>query len=169
MRSLEIEAAKTQGDEASIPHEASFASMNYHLDHLQPTVSDQVDAYGLPSRQTADELFRTYLTSVDESYPIIRRSFFVLQYQRFFSGLSPKPGDKWLAILNMVFAIGAKRSEFTRPNIPNTIDHRVYFSRASALSAGERSLYDHADLQQVQLETLTALYFLTVAQVNRYV
>lgn len=145
------------------------ASSSYFLDDLNIAVRTQVDAYEVPSRETAGKLFNAYLTSVHPSFPIIGISTFVSQYQLFFSQPSVKPGNKWLAILNLIFAIAAKYSHLVHAEWRDQEDdHQAYFSRARILSM-EDQLFEHPDLQQLQVEGLASFYLLSIGQINRYV
>ncbi|KAL2003718.1 hypothetical protein VTN02DRAFT_2621 [Thermoascus thermophilus] len=145
----------------------SVASSSYFLDDLNIAVRTQVDAYEVPSRETAGKLFNAYLTSVHPTFPIIGISTFVSQYQLFFSQPSVKPGNKWLAILNLIFAIAARYSHVVQAEWRDQEDdHQAYFSRARILSM-EDQLFEHPDLQQLQVEGLASFYLLSIGQINR--
>ncbi|KAH8705682.1 fungal-specific transcription factor domain-containing protein [Talaromyces proteolyticus] len=146
----------------------SIVSLNYHLDNVGINVNETIDPYSIPPREYADMLLKAYLTSVHPYFPILGKITFMSQYRRFYDQSGVKPSDKWLAILNMVFAISAKYSYIARVNwVDNDKDHRVYFTRARELSMNGKTLFDHPDLQQVQIEGLIAFYFLTTEQINR--
>lgn len=146
-----------------------IASTNYYLDDLDVPATEQVDAYGVPSREIATKLLNTYLTSVHPSFPIIGISTFVSQFQVFFSQPSLKPGNKWLAILNLIFAIASKYGQLTNAEWKEEeYDHQIYFSRARALSMEDQLLH-HPDLQQLQVEGLACFYMLASGHINRYV
>ncbi|KAJ5682822.1 hypothetical protein N7462_005987, partial [Penicillium macrosclerotiorum] len=143
------------------------ASSNYYVDDLDVPTTEQVDAYGVPSRETATKLLNAYLTSVHPSFPIIGISTFVSQFQVFFSQPSLKPGNKWLAILNLIFAIASKYGQLTSADCKEDENtHQLYFSRARALSL-EDQLFHHPDLQQLQVEGLACFYMLASGHVNR--
>lgn len=145
------------------------ASSNYYLDDLEMPGAVQVDVHAVPSRETATKLFNAYLTSVHPSYPIIGISTFVSQFQVFFNQPSLRPGNKWLAILNLIFAIGAKYAHLTDAEWKGSDDDPdLYFSRARALSLDEQ-LLQHPDLQQLQVEGLASFYLLASGHINRYV
>ncbi|GAD95724.1 hypothetical protein PVAR5_4370 [Paecilomyces variotii No. 5] len=157
-------AASSKGEGSTEP---SIASSSYYLDDMDITVPAQVDPYGMPSREVAARLFNAYLASVHPSFPIIGISTFISQYQLFFNQSSVKPGNKWLAILNLIFAIAAKYSHISRADWRgNEDDHQLYFARAKMLSMDDK-LFDHPDLQQVQVEGLASFYLLATDQINR--
>ena len=142
-------------------HQAS-----YHLDDLAMPSLDAVDAYELPLSDTANHLFETYLSRVHPSFPVIGKYTFAAQFRRFMAG--EIPGAKWLAILNLIFAISAHYSHIVRAGWrSDERDHLVYFSRARLLSLNGDTLFQHADLQQIQVTALMALYLLCTNQINR--
>ena len=151
------------------PGDSCVASSNYYLDDLEIPNSDEADAYEVPSRETAAKLLNAYLASVHPSFPIIGISTFVSQFQFFFSQPSLKPGNKWLAILNLIFAIAAKYGKLTEAEWQEGEDsHLLYFSRARTLGLEDQTLH-HPDLQQLQVDGLACFYMITSGHINRYV
>ncbi|KAJ5361685.1 hypothetical protein N7541_002529 [Penicillium brevicompactum] len=149
------------------PSDPWVVAFNYYLDDLDVPTADSTDMHGVPSRETATQLLNAYLTSVHPSFPIIGISTFVPQFQVFFSQPSLKPGNKWLAILNLIFAIAAKYGQLTNADWrEEDDDHQMYFSKARALSLEDQILH-HPDLQQLQVEGLTAFYLNALGHINR--
>lgn len=145
------------------------ASSNYYIDDFDVPANEQIDTYEVPSRDTATKLFNAYLSSVHPSFPIVGISTFASQFQVFFNRPSLKPGSKWLAILNLIFAIAAKYAHLTDACWKgDDDDHYTYFCRARALSL-EGQLFQHPDLQQLQVEGLTSFYLLASGHINRCV
>jgi hypothetical protein len=149
-------------------------ALNYHLDDLDISVSEPVERYDMPPRHLADRLFDDYLDTVHPFFPIISKPLFRAQYQTFFDSFTrpnaPRPGDKWLAILNIIFAIAAKHAHLINaPWRGGCDDHLVYMTRARLLSLNSEVLFSHPDLQQVQVESLMAFYLLASDQINRFV
>ncbi|KAJ5169080.1 uncharacterized protein N7482_004674 [Penicillium canariense] len=150
----------------------SLHALNYHLDDLDISVPEPVERYHMPPRLLADRLFDDYLDTVHPFFPIINKPLFRAQYQTFFDSFSrpsaPRPGDKWLAILNIIFAIAATHSHLINaPWRGGCDDHLVYMTRARLLSLNSEVLFSHPDLQQVQVESLMAFYLLASDQINR--
>ena len=147
----------------------AISSASYHLDNLDYLGLVASDPSVLPPKELADKLLHFYFKSADSSFPIIRKTLFTVQYQSLFSESPPKPGEKWLTILNLIFAIGALYCEHAQPDSRGSAvgDHRLFFSRARSLSAGDNILYENPDLQQVQIEALISFYFLGSSQINR--
>jgi hypothetical protein len=151
-------------------HFEDFAlnAANYHLDDLGVSIPGPVDMYAMPSREQADHFFEDYLDTVHPYLPIINRPLFTSQYKYFFAN-SARPGDKWLAILNMIFAISAKHAHLIQApwRGKDEHDHLVYLTRARFLSMNGDVLFSHPDLQQVQVEGLIAFHLLASDQINR--
>ncbi|KAJ5226286.1 hypothetical protein N7468_007511 [Penicillium chermesinum] len=149
------------------PSDALMASTNYYLDDLEISSANKVDAYEVPSKEVATKLLNAYLASVHPSFPIIGISTFVSQFQVFFSQPSLKPGNRWLAILNLIFAIAAKYAQLTDADWKEDDDgHCLYFSRAKSLSLEDQLLH-HPDLQQLQVEGLACFYMVSSGHINR--
>lgn len=175
MQRLESEATRQSSDEDSAHtplHQGSMnesiASMNYHLDDRNLSEANVTNAFVLPPRALSDRLFQVYLDKVQISLPFIRQDLFREQYHRCYLTSTVNPGRKWLAIFNLILAIGCAFSRLAEQNIHNA-DENLFFTRARSLSVPENILYEHDDLQQVQFEALMAFFFLAISQINRYV
>ncbi|KAJ9223174.1 transcriptional regulator family: Fungal Specific TF [Paecilomyces variotii] len=169
MQRLHLEAEQRSKKEPGTAEteEFSLPSMNYHLDDMDITVEGPVDLYWMPSRPLANQLFQDYLRTVHPYFPIINRPHFTAQFRTFYEQ-NPRPGDKWLAILNLIFAIAAKHAHLIQASWRgDSRDHLVYFTRARILSLNGDVLFSHPDLQQVQVEGLIAFYLLSSDQINR--
>lgn len=141
--------------------------MNYHLDDFDIGVAEPVQMYWVPSRPLADKLFETYLRVAHPYFPIINRPLFHDQYERFFDSFA-LPGDKWIAILNMVFAIAASYAHVAQLEWRgDPQDHLLYLTRARMLSMSGDEVFRHPDLQQVQVEGLMAFYLISTDQIHR--
>lgn len=140
---------------------------SYHLDDFAIATLDVVDPFELPTRDTAENLFNAYISRVHPSFPLIGKTTFTQQFRRFMAGDSP--GEKWLAILNLIFAISAQYSHLIQAEWRgDERDHLIYFNRARILSMNGESIFQHPDLQQIQVSGLMSFYFLCTGQVNRY-
>lgn len=173
MRSLETEASNSSSSEKELEdsHKSLFpktiprASMNYRIESADYPGSEAENPYALPARASAERLLRLFMDSVQPSLPVVRQDLFVNQFNSFYSGKSKHPGRKWLALLNLVFAISNKLCQVSGNDVQNK-DHR-FFSRAQTLNISESLVEDHEDLQQVQIETLAAFYLLISSHINR--
>ncbi|OQD81831.1 hypothetical protein PENANT_c025G04749 [Penicillium antarcticum] len=143
----------------------SVASVDYHIESADYPGLEDENPYTLPAKAPAERLLRLYLDSVQPSLPVIRQALFVDQFDSLYSGDSIHPGRKWLAVLNLIFAISSKLCQVSGQNIHRR-DNK-YFSRAQKLIISESLVEDHEDLQQVQVETLAAFFLMTSSQINR--
>ncbi|CAI7646086.1 unnamed protein product [Penicillium manginii] len=152
----------------NIPDRPSISSLNYFLDESDIPIPDDIDVAVRPPQQIADRLVESYLQTIHPDFPIIGKEIFINQYRSFYSSLDVRPGKRWTAVLNLVFAIAAKHSHVLQTQFQgNYTDHLAYFARAWRLSMGSVGLFDHPNLQQVQVEGLAAFYLLSTGQVNR--
>jgi hypothetical protein len=141
--------------------------MNYHIEPAEYPGSEIDNPYALPAKSSAERLLRLFMDSVQPSLPVIRQDLFTEQFHSFYSGMSKHPGRKWLALLNLVFAISNKLCQLCGQEFQDK-EHR-FFSRAQTLNISESLVEDHEDLQQVQIETLAAFYLLISSHINRCV
>ncbi|RAL14425.1 uncharacterized protein BO97DRAFT_387047 [Aspergillus homomorphus CBS 101889] len=141
-------------------------SLSYHLDHLSFLELAPGDPQILPPRARSDQLIGIYFQNVDPSFPLLNKTLFLSQYRYVFSK-SETPRKKWLTILNLIYAIGAKYVQLCERVWTDAVDDRTFLARALALNADQSLLGEHADLQQVQIWVLYAIYHLASAQINR--
>jgi hypothetical protein len=121
----------------------------------------------LPSKKLADLLALSYFQSFQQMFPIIRERLFLRQYESLWGDCIAKPGNKWLAILNLVLAISCTRLQRIQDETSSYWDDELFFSRAQILIRSRVTTHQHADLQQVQLEALIALYYTVSMQMTR--
>ncbi|KAL4747047.1 fungal-specific transcription factor domain-containing protein [Aspergillus terricola var. indicus] len=165
MQKLETEARKMGGGQETGTEE-SIALMSYHVDNLTLSDPAPVDPRLLPPQPWAARLVKIFFGSIAPSFPLLNRTLFMSQFEVAFSG-SAQPTSKWLAVLNLVFAISAKYYQLAEPVAGRDVDDRVFISRALSLRSPHHLVLDHADLHQVQIDLLLAIYYLVSGQVNR--
>lgn len=166
-RHLDQDSSTPAGENSVRP---SISSLNYFQDDTEISTLDSSDLSTRPPQHVADKLVDDYFQSVHPTFPIIGKGIFLGQYRSFYSNPNVRPGKRWLAVLNLVFAIAAKHSLLVEsPPSLDPGDHLVYFARAWRWSIGHVVVLDPPNLQQVQLEGLAAFYLLAVSQVNRCV
>ena len=151
---------------------SDFSPINessYHCDDLTLTPPDEVDDLELPSQETADMLFQSYLETIHPAFPIIGKITFISQYQAFqLSQDKSKINKNWLAILNLIFAISAKYSHLIQAEWSgDKSDHLIYFTRARMLGFSADAILGHAELQKVQIAGLMSFYLMALNQINR--
>ncbi|EED12135.1 conserved hypothetical protein [Talaromyces stipitatus ATCC 10500] len=143
-------------------------AVSYFLDDKKLPACNSDDTYKLPPKNLADRILHSYFRSVHPFFPIVRTDLFLEQYRSLWGvNANPRPGHKWLAIFNMILAIGCRRLQFLKETLPTDVSHEIFFSRARSLSVNENTTFEHADLQQVQVEALVTLYFMVSMQINR--
>ena len=141
---------------------------SYHLDDMSVTTFETVDPYACPTADTAQHLFNCYMTRVHPSFPIVGRANLTAQFSKFVTGKVQRPPPKWLAIINMIFAISAKYSHLIHAEWKgDERDDLIYFTRARLLSINMETLFEHPDLQSIQILGLISFYFLSTSQINR--
>jgi hypothetical protein len=164
------QSKQTTGDDSSndpVPSSSVYET-SYHLDDLSITTLEHVDPYEVPTPETAQNLFHAYLTRVHPAFPIVGKLNLAAQFQKFVSGQASRPPEKWLAILNLIFAISAKYSHLTHADWKaDERDHLIYFTRARLLSVNSETVFQHPDLQVIQITGLISFYFLCISQINR--
>lgn len=147
----------------------SNAGVSYFLDDKQLPTLKPSDLFELPPKTRADWILWSYFKYIHPFFPIVRANLFLDQYKSLWVETSPRPGRKWLAIFNMILAIGCRQLQFVQEPLPDDVNDSLFFARARELSINENMTLEHADLQQVQVEALVTLYFMVSMQINRLV
>jgi hypothetical protein len=148
---------------------SSISSVNYFQDEFEVSVLDDVDLSISPPQHIAGQLIDSYFHTVHPAFPIIGMTTFIGQFNSFYANPNVRPGKRWLAVLNLIFAITARHSLLMgQMSHPEADSYLVYFTRAWRLGIDNVGLLSHPNLQQVQVEGLAAFYLLSVGQVNRY-
>lgn len=141
---------------------------SYHLNDLAISTLDAVDAYEMPTPETAQTLFFTYFHRVHSSFPIVGQRNLQNQFAKFLARPMHRPPPKWLAIINLIFAISAKYSHLIQAEWQaDERDHLIYFTRARMLTVDAETIFSHPDLQNIQVFGLMSFYLLAVDQINR--
>jgi len=157
-------ASSTNSDQVSL--------VTFYLDTENVDLDFEVDAYELPTTETAGKLLATYMEKVHDSFPILPKKLFEDQFQKYFHGVergvAARLNPKWQAILNLVFAIGARYSHLVKADwAQDERDHLIYQARARKFAWNERTLSRHPDLPQIQVAGMLAFYYLSTGQVSR--
>lgn len=164
-----IEALKQrQQRKPSIPTSMS----TFYLDSEGVEVDYAVEPYELPTIEVAQRLVDRYMRTVQNVFPVLSKQTFTDQVRQYYTSIAQGTPycvpEKWLAILNLVFAIGAKYSHLVGADWQaDTQDHIVYQSRAHMLNLDKPYLVHQPDLMQVQITALFAFYASTVGNINR--
>ncbi|RDW61180.1 uncharacterized protein DSM5745_10678 [Aspergillus mulundensis] len=154
------------GDNAT-SRDIPINSMSYHLDDLAIPFTDSVDQYAVPEKELADLYFNAYMESVHPSFTVVRKHTFTSQYEQFYKKRQFPP-RKWLAVLNMIFALGCRYCKLTGQVMAGErdTDDMVFLNRARKLCLSGNVLFQHDDLQQIQVMLLVSVYLIALGQVN---
>ncbi|KAL3490714.1 fungal-specific transcription factor domain-containing protein [Aspergillus germanicus] len=146
----------------------SLTSVCYFLDDEELVLDASIDPYGRPPRDVADKLLDCYFFTVHPSFPIIAKIPFMQQYEMYYTRPDIHPTKRWLTILNLVFALASKFAQLvSKPWVGEAESPMVCFTRARKLSFTESQLLEHPNLQQVQVEGLTAFFLMAIGHINR--
>ncbi|KAL9579765.1 MAG: hypothetical protein Q9212_004913 [Teloschistes hypoglaucus] len=140
----------------------------YHCDSIPFMVPTHVQPYQLPPRNTADALVACYLESVHPAFPILGKETFSKQYRLFYDKANLRPSNTWMGVLNLVFALAARYSQLVHAPFQDVVDDDyTYFCRARILCLDREALWDHAEIQRMQVTGLTAFYLMAINQISR--
>ncbi|KAL5334164.1 hypothetical protein BJX70DRAFT_378997 [Aspergillus crustosus] len=149
--------------------EDTVTPMSYHLDNLQ--IAEPLTVTGdpriLPPKPWVEQLVNIYFETVGPTFPLLNKHLFVSQLNWAFIHTAQQPTRKWLSVLNLVLGIAAKYYQLAEPVPGKDVDDRVFLSRAIALTSTRWLAVQHADLHQVQIDLLLAIYYLASGQINR--
>ncbi|KAE8840029.1 hypothetical protein HRS9122_06634 [Pyrenophora teres f. teres] len=153
-----------------VPH---VALTNYYLDDDGIKLADCGNPFELPPEHTAGLLFHCFSTTVHTSFPLLPPTL-ESQLRQYYDlvrhGQAIHCPEKWFALVNLVFAIGAKFSHLVQANWrADELDHVVYLSRAFQLLSMNDTIVvlSTPDLSTTQAAGLFAVYYMTLGHVNR--
>jgi Fungal specific transcription factor domain len=152
-----------------------FEGASYYLDDLDFSefgdFGEFVDHTALPARSMADDLLEYYFATIHQLYPLVLKTVFMKQYLTFWqTSALPDKSITWLAMLNMMFAIGTMCMQAEQAQIgPRDNEHLVFFARARVLQPAPTKLLAIPTVEHVQILGLTATYLVASNQINRYV
>ncbi|KAL4994710.1 fungal-specific transcription factor domain-containing protein [Aspergillus recurvatus] len=161
------EYGESDGEKSANKH-IPINSMSYHLDDLSIPFPDTVNPYAVPEKGLADKYFNAYMESVHPSFTVVRGRTFTAQYEQFYRKKQFCPPRKWLAVLNMIFALGCRYCRLTGKvgAGERDTDDTMFLNRARILCLSGNVLFEHDDLQQIQVMLLVAVYLVALGQVN---
>lgn len=152
-----------------LSYQPFISSANYYQEDIQFMISEEIDPTKQPPPQTADRLVAIYFYYLHSSFPIIGELTFLKQYRSFRSNSNARPGRRWVAILNLVFAIASRHETLLVHTQSKDHLHQAYFTRAWKLTMGSTAVLEQQSLQSIQIYGLLGLYFFSTGQVNRCV
>jgi hypothetical protein len=121
-----------------------LAETTFYLDTDSLDLPVVVDPLQLPSAEVAAQLFSCFMRTVHDSFPILPKTF-DKQFEKYFQaarqGARLQVPDKWLVILNLVFAIGSRFSHLINAEWRgDEREHLVYMTRAIRLMGQDTSV-----------------------------
>ncbi|KAI4614279.1 uncharacterized protein J4E87_009499 [Alternaria ethzedia] len=130
-----------------------IALTNYYLDDEGIKLTDCGNPFELPPEHTAVLLFQCFTQTIQVSFPILPPTI-EHQLQQYYTlvrnGQAIHCPEKWFALVNLVFAIGAKFSHLIQAEWrADELDHIVYLSRMAMRSAFSLGLHVQQDDQSV--------------------
>ncbi|KAF2856860.1 hypothetical protein T440DRAFT_12250 [Plenodomus tracheiphilus IPT5] len=145
---------------------------NYYLDEEPLETDFMADPMEMPPFETAERLMKAFMESCHNSFPFLAKKAvmneFYLYYAASQRGKPYSPPQKWLATINLVFAIGAVYSHLIAAEwCADDRDHLMYYSRACTLGLKDPWWFSHPDLPQMQITGLLSFYYLSIGRVNR--
>ncbi|KAF2200207.1 hypothetical protein GQ43DRAFT_432701 [Delitschia confertaspora ATCC 74209] len=143
----------------------------FYLDAESVDLDFDVDPFEIPSAEAAEGLSALFFNTAHASFPLLPRRPFerdlraLLESARL--GKRPQHFSKKMALFNLVFAIGARYSHLTQaPLRADKHDHLIYEIRARAHGLRD-VMTNEPDLEQAQVISLFALYYLSNGQISR--
>lgn len=142
-------------------HQGPSTSYYFYLDATNIDI-DIGDPHMIPSADTAETLFDYYKEAVHSPFKLIDDQF-ESQMKRYFArvyiGDTVNVDSKWKAVMNLVFAIGARYSHLIGADWQaDDRDHLVYMWRAVHLLQLQsmKTLVSHPDQLLIQVSTSTS-------------
>ncbi|KAF2175302.1 hypothetical protein K469DRAFT_69847 [Zopfia rhizophila CBS 207.26] len=148
------------------------SSSDFYLDKETIEVDVLFDPFELPPVETAQNLLNCFMNTVQDSFPILSKKLFEDQFHEYYESVRQRRPNKfterWQAILNLVFAIGANYSHLIKADWRgDDRDHLVYQSRARMLGLKGAALISPPDLSLIQITGLLAIYYQSIGHVSR--
>ncbi|KAK6363907.1 uncharacterized protein PV06_11576 [Exophiala oligosperma] len=154
-----------------------FGCNNVHLLHGrgEPLLSvdeDYLGAVQRPVDSAAQILSEAYFHALQGVFGFITREQFLQDLAQF-----PAQGillswdqRRWLALANLVWAIGSKWSHVAKLDDQDlhAKSHLVYYARARALGLDHRVLFDHPNGEGVQAIGLLSFYWFQNGSISRF-
>ncbi|KAF2703841.1 hypothetical protein K504DRAFT_507750 [Pleomassaria siparia CBS 279.74] len=151
------------------------ADSSFYLDSDSLEVETMLDPYELPDPDMAERLFGCYMETVHAWFPILPDSF-EDQFYRYVDSMKRQQRyqvpEKWQAVLNLVFAIGAQYSYLTDAAWRGEDDdHLLYMTRAVRILGVKDTvmILSAPDLGLIQASAtgLLSFYYLVIGHVSR--
>jgi hypothetical protein len=155
-------------------HTRDAKKSNYFMDDfdLLSVDEDHVIAEEMPPQELSFILAEACFHAIQGAFAFVHREQFLDALAHFPRKQSPLSWveRRWLALANLVFALGAKWLQQTEPDGGLFVhNHLEFYARARALGLDHRIVFDHPVLEQVQSLGLLAFYLFVNGSIFRYV
>ncbi|KAF3481260.1 uncharacterized protein GIQ15_04019 [Arthroderma uncinatum] len=135
-----------------------------------PQLAIMDDVTMLPPKDVADLLVNAYFTTIHPLFPVLPKVRFLSRYNSYYHNRSdPLTVYPWLAILNMVLALGSLWARYTHVPTGEVEDHGLYCARSQALAQGivDPRTYPgtYPSIEPIQLIAIRGMYQLATYQV----
>lgn len=108
-----LDAMHERHEKSSFPP-MDTSSCSFYLDEEPLHIDFPVDPTEVPPFETAERLLKSYMQTVQNSFPLLSQQTFTKQFYHYYDSVSRgtpyKLPQKWQAMLNLVLAIGAVHS-----------------------------------------------------------
>jgi hypothetical protein len=157
-------------EKLNLPHATRFS---YYMDeeNILSVDEDYVEACHWPGDEIAQILSEAYFHALQGIFNWIDREKFLLELCDYRNYKGPMTWDsrRWLALANLVWAIGSKWLSQAKLNDDAGFEnHLVYYARARALGLDHRVMLDHPGMQGVRALGMLSFYLFTNGSVTRY-
>lgn len=150
-----------------------IADSSYFLDDAELAIDFTVSLLEEPPLEIAERLVQCYMTTIHKAFPILSEGF-EDQFKTYCStrrkGQVAELKPRFRAIMNLVFAIGARYSHLVQAKwCGDDRDHPVYMQRATQLFSYEDGLLviSNPSLNLVQGTGLLSIHLLIIGHVSR--
>ncbi|KAL8970198.1 MAG: hypothetical protein Q9183_001631 [Haloplaca sp. 2 TL-2023] len=146
----------------------SDATGGRNAPNLGPSMfAEHFEPLEMPSKMNGDVFVNAYFSTIHPCFPILSQSRFLKDYEFFTSGDSSKLSESTLAMLHLVFALGAIHTYASEmPQAREEKSHLLSFAVAKA-AVLDSSVFRSTTYEQVQLCGLGGLYQLILHDVNK--
>jgi hypothetical protein len=155
-------------------HTRDAKKSNYFMDDfdLLSVDEDHVSAQEMPHPELSFLLAEACFHAIQGAFTFVHRERFLealTHFPRKNTGLSWDE-RRWLALANLVFALGAKWLQQTEPDGGVVVyNHLEFYARARALGLDHRIVLEHPVLEQIQALGLLAFYLFVNGSIFRCV
>ena len=151
-------------------HVLQTMDLKYFMDdqELLSTGEETILPYQLPPLKLGLLLTEAYFHCLQGAFRFVEREEFVADFISESMRTTEWPNRHFLALANIVWAVGAKWLELTQLDRHDVLEgHSVYYARARALGLDHRIHLDHPNLQLVQGTGLLGFYLMVNGSMQR--